>query len=412
MSISVPTLDSPFIMGNGIVVKNRLFKSAMTENLADRFRNPTAYLLRLYRAWSSGGVGMSVSGSIMVDRATSFGGEYIVLDERSPLLMFRKWASAGTENNAVLWAQLDHPGIQFFKRPGKSRTTAPGARFKNGAVKHDGNLSSITEKDIFDIIAKFAVSARLAKEVGFSGVQLDSSRGHLLNQFVSQQYNNRDDSWGGTFDNRMRFLRELYREIRKLVGDDFPISIKFDSRNIIGRGIDSMEVKEMLKILSEEKFDLIEVSKGIVGERDNQSSQPLSNSIDIGREVIGIAAWIKSYLDVPLVLTGGFRSVERINGVLREGIADFVGLARPLAIDPELPRKLIDGNAYNILLKHVTTGVQYIDQVFSIDTLWYEHQLARIARGKPPCLYMNEWLCIVKAILSYLRWMLTGRHSI
>ena len=106
-------LKKPFVLGNGQTIKNRLFKSAMSEQLGNREHNPTEGLANLYRTWAEGGIGLSVSGNIMIDRTALGEPKNVVLDEQSDLRPFKVWAEAGTENGVQLWAQLNHPGKQI-----------------------------------------------------------------------------------------------------------------------------------------------------------------------------------------------------------------------------------------------------------------------------------------------------------
>jgi 2,4-dienoyl-CoA reductase-like NADH-dependent reductase (Old Yellow Enzyme family) len=111
-------LKKPFVLGNGQTIKNRLFKSAMSEQLGNREHNPTVGLANLYRTWAQGcsvnhGIGLSVSGNIMIDRTALGEPKNVVLDEQSDLRPFKAWAEAGTVNDSQLWAQLNHPGKQI-----------------------------------------------------------------------------------------------------------------------------------------------------------------------------------------------------------------------------------------------------------------------------------------------------------
>ena len=108
-------LNHPFSLPNGQVIKNRLFKSAMSEQLGDKHHNPKQGLVTLYQRWAQGGIGLSMTGNVMVDRGALGEPRNVVLDEHSDLTVFREWASAGTQNGSQIWMQLNHPGKQIPK---------------------------------------------------------------------------------------------------------------------------------------------------------------------------------------------------------------------------------------------------------------------------------------------------------
>ncbi len=108
-------LSKPFHLINGQVIKNRLFKSAMSEQLGDKHHNPTIGLVNLYQRWADGGIGLSMTGNVMVGKGNALGEpKNVVLDERSDLTVFRQWANAGKQNGAQIWMQLNHPGKRIL----------------------------------------------------------------------------------------------------------------------------------------------------------------------------------------------------------------------------------------------------------------------------------------------------------
>ncbi|MFA0697906.1 NADH oxidase, partial [Vibrio sp. 10N.222.49.C9] len=94
---------------------NRLFKSAMSEQLGDKQHNPTSGIATLYQRWAKGGIGLSITGNVMVDRSALGEPKNVVLDEQSDLSLFTEWASAGKQNGSQIWMQLNHPGKQIPK---------------------------------------------------------------------------------------------------------------------------------------------------------------------------------------------------------------------------------------------------------------------------------------------------------
>lgn len=396
-------LDSSFTLPNGTVIKNRLFKSAMSEQLGNKQHNPTQGLANLYQRWAQGGLGLSMSGNIMIDRTALGEPKNVVLDERSDLNAFRKWTKAGTENGTNFFAQLNHPGKQIPNFMTKEPVAPSAIALKRGLEKGFNKPRALEEGEILEIIQKFATAARLAKESGFTGVQIHGAHGYLVSQFLSPSHNQRDDQWGGSLENRMRFVREVYKAIRAEVGSDFPVGIKLNSADFMKGGFSEEDSMQVIKQLSEDGIDLIEVSGGtyespaMVGHRD-KADQPKASTVKREAYFLEYAESVRQHTDKPLVVTGGFRSSKGMVDALNSGACDFVGLGRPFAVDPDLPNSAMQNPAYEINLRPLTTGVKAVDKMAMLDITWYEFQLARMADKKAPNPEMSEWMAFAKTL--------------
>ncbi len=400
-------LSTPFTLNNGSEIKNRMFKSAMSEQLGTKQHDPIPGLADLYQRWAEGGVGISMTGNIMIDRNALGEPGNVVLDEKSNLEAFRVWAAAGTANNTHLWPQLNHPGKQSpdFLSP---NPVAPSAlKLEDGLVANFKLPRELTEQDIWDIIQKFATSARLSKEVGFTGVQIHGAHGYLVNQFLSPRHNQRKDKWGGLLKNRMRFVVEIYRAIRKEVGDKFPIGIKLNSADFMKGGFTEEESMQVVKTLAHEGINLIEISGGSYEKATFNEGVPQKEST-VKREAyfLDYAEKVRKLSDVPLVVTGGFRSTPAMEEAIVSNATDFVGLGRPLAIDPDFPNKAMLNKNFSMLLPMRTTGFKKVDQKTMVDVLWYQQQMARMAKRLSPKPNLSEWVAILKSIAS------AGRYSL
>ncbi len=391
-------LSTPFTLKNGVVIKNRLFKSAMSEQLGTRAHNPTKGLATLYKTWAEGGLGLSITGNIMIDRSALGEPKNVVLDEQSDLEPFKQWAEAGTSNGTQLWTQLNHPGKQIPNFISEEPVAPSAIALENGLEKGFNKPRALTESEIRDIINKFAVSAELAKKAGFTGVQIHGAHGYLVSQFLSPRHNQRSDQWGGSLENRMRFVLEVYHAIRAKVGADFPVGIKLNSADFMWGGFTEADSMEVVKALADAGIDLIEISGGtyespsMVGHKMKPTTQK--------REAyfLEYAEKVRSLVDTPLVVTGGFRSADGMTTALQSGATDFIGLARPLAVDPNLPNKLMADDQHKITLRPLTTGLKLIDKMAMLDITWYEFQLARMAQKKKPKPNMSEWGTFFKTL--------------
>ena len=156
----------------------------------------------------------------------------------------------------------------------------------------------------------------------------------------------------------------------------------------------------VIQALQEEGIDLIEISGGNYENPSMVGADVKQSTLDREAYFLDYAEKAKALLSVPLVVTGGFRSASAMEAALNCGATDMIGLARPLAIDPELSAKLLADSEHRIDLKKLTTGFAKLDFMAMLDITWYEQQLARIAKGKPAKPNMSTWLSVFKTFGS------------
>jgi 2,4-dienoyl-CoA reductase-like NADH-dependent reductase (Old Yellow Enzyme family) len=393
-------LGSAFTLKNGQVIKNRLFKSAMSEQLGTKDHNPIPGLATLYQRWAEGGIGIAMTGNVMIDRGALGEPKNVVLDEKSDLPAFKKWAQAGKKNGAQIWAQLNHPGKQIPNFIVKEPVAPSAIALSRGLEKGFNKPRALTEAEIRVIIEKFAVSAQLAKETGFTGVQIHGAHGYLVSQFLSPRHNQRDDQWGGTLENRMRFVLAIYQAVRAKVGNDFPIGIKLNSADFMKGGFTEEDSMQVVKTLSAVGIDLIEISGGTYENPSMMGSDAKKSTINREAYFLSYAEKVRALVDTPLVVTGGFRSSNAMQAALDSGATDFIGVARTTVVDADFPNKLIADKNHQQQLKILTTGVKGVDKMAMLEITWYEAQLARMAKGKNPKPNLSEWGVFFKTLAS------------
>ena len=393
-------LGTPLQLTPVVTVKNRFFKSAMSEQLGDRDHNPKSSLIRLYQTWANGGVGLSVTGNVMIDRQALGEPKNVVLDERSDLDKFRMWAKRGTRNGTQLWMQLNHPGKQTPSVLTKEPVAPSAIPLGGGLEKIFNTPRALAEAEILAIIDRFAVAAGLAKEAGFTGVQIHGAHGYLVNQFLSPRHNKRTDQWGGSVENRMRFVLDVYKAIRNKVGEEFPVGIKLNSADFMKDGFTESESMGVVKALSNAGINLIEISGGTY-ESPNMTGANVRESTR-RREAyfLEYAEQVRKHVKAPLVVTGGFRSAEAMTAALRSGALDMVGVARPMALQPDLPAQAIFNPEYQIEMRRPSTGVATIDKMAMLDFTWYEAQLHRIGTLQRPKRDLSAWVVVMHMFTS------------
>lgn len=385
-------LFQPLKLPNGTIIKNRFFKSAMSEAFGTKDFAPNEKHVKLYETWAKGGVGLSVTGNVMIDsKALGEPGNVVVEDEKH-LDLLTKWAEAGTKNGTHLWMQINHPGKQAPKMVTKE-PVAPSAIPLTGNVKSFFHPPrALTHHEIKEIIVRFGNTAKIAKKAGFTGIQIHAAHGYLISQFLSPYHNQRTDEWGGTLENRMRFVLEVYQEIRSQVGADFPISIKLNSADFQRGGFSEQESMEVVKSLAENGMDLIEISGGNYEKPAMMGSNVKESTRKREAYFMEYAEKVRGLIETPLVVTGGFRTVHGMNDAISSGAVDMVGIARPFALMTDLPNQMKNGEYEPVSLNRISTGIKWMDQnAPMLETSWYAHQLARIGKGLPPKENLSAW---------------------
>lgn len=396
----MPALNSPFSINNKTTSKNRLFKSAMSEQLGDKQHNPDARLERLYATWAEGGTGLLVTGNVMIDRTALGEPKNVVLDEQSDLDAFRRWAKASQGSGATVWMQLNHPGKQIPKFL-NSAPVAPSAVPLGGGLEASFACPrALHDNEIQAIIQRFANAARLAKETGFDGVQIHGAHGYLVSQFLSPHHNQRKDMWGGSLENRMRFVEAVYAAIREQVGENYPVGIKLNSADYSKGGFSHEEAMQVIHKLSSLGMDLIEVSGGTYESPSMIGHKVASSTAKREAYFLEFAESIRKQISTPLVVTGGFRSASAMQAALDSDACDMIGLARPLAVSPNVANKLLEDESYRIELQRPTTGVKAVDTMTMLDITWYEFQLARMGNGKSPKPKLSAWSAVAQIMAS------------
>jgi 2,4-dienoyl-CoA reductase-like NADH-dependent reductase (Old Yellow Enzyme family) len=356
-------LNQPLRLPNGTVLRNRLAKAAMSEVLGTYDNHATHTLVELYRRWANSGIGMLITGNVMIDRRALGEPGNVVIEDESDLVMLQQWAKAATEQGAAIWVQLNHPGKQSPKGLNSTNLSPSAIPFRADMASFFETPREATPAEIDEIIQRFGRSAAICKKAGFSGVQIHGAHGYLISQFLSPHHNQRTDAWGGSPENRRRFVMAVYEEIRRQVGKDFPVGIKLNSADFQKGGFTEDESPAM---------------SGAV-----QQPQKTSTAV---REAyfLAFAEKLRSTVQVPLMLTGGFRTLAGMNAALQTGALDVVGLARLLAIEPEAPKALLQGQECGQHVRPISTGIKAIDRMGLMEILWYSRQLKRIAGGGDP----------------------------
>lgn len=427
IELKQPELKQPFTLPCGVVVPNRLCKAAMTEGVANSKLQATQRHATLYKRWAEGGAGILITGNVLIDRNILERPGNVSIDpapehgEPDDMDALRAWAKAGTSNGNHLWMQISHAGRQS-PRYVTNQPVGPSAV----QLELLGNYApprALREDEILDLIQRFARVARIAKEAGFTGVQVHGAHGYLLSSFLSPVTNQRTDQWGGSLENRARFLLQAVRAVRQAVGPAFPVAVKLNSDDFRKGGFSNEECLQVVKWLNDEKIDLLEISGGTyeqprllghTGAADSvKDEQPAQRESTKKREAyfLNYARAIREVATMPLMVTGGFRSREAMEEALSDGVCDVIGLGRPLCTHPDTPKQLINGKidraaSFENMLKLTDKGIfspaSPVLPLKLINVLgaqaWYYQQIFRLADG----LEAKPSMSLIGAFFKYL----------
>ena len=335
--LKYPHLFAP-IQAAGTLFRNRIFASpeGFYNISPDCF--PNADCNAFFEHKARGGFASVCLGDCIVDRETGRHYDWLFrIDDERSLPMFSSFTSAISRHGCVASAELSHAGmyaLASYKETGKLY----------GPVEMDnkyGHVTEMSEEMIEYLIERYGAAARFAKQCGFGMVTIHGGHGWLLPQFMSSKINTRNDKWGGSFENRMRFPLAVVESIRKNVGRNFPIEFRMSGSETNPDGYDIDEGIEFAKAL-DQKVDIIHVSTGNHEVLEATVITHPSMFLPDGCNA-QYAAAIKPHVKSPVATVGAFTDPAQMEEVIASGMADIVELGRQTLADPDLPVKARTG---------------------------------------------------------------------
>jgi 2,4-dienoyl-CoA reductase-like NADH-dependent reductase (Old Yellow Enzyme family) len=322
-----------------LTIHNRLVRSATAERMADDLGRPLKKLHSLYHDLVRGDVGLIISGHMYVHPTGKAHPEMTGVYSDDLVDSLSGLAGAVHRVGGVVAAQINHAGLHNDPALGVE-PLAPSAVSDGRISKRPGRAMTVAE--IEEIIDAFGQAARRVKQAGFDAVQVHSAHGYLNSQFLSPAVNQRTDEWGGSLENRTRFLRRVVQAVRAQVGPDYPVFIKFGMMDGIEGGLTLEEGLQVVVSMREMGLDAVELSGGFGSKHFVNVRKGIRREEDEAY-FLEFAQKARQVTDLPIMLVGGFRSVTVMERVLADGDADFISLCRPLINDPDFPNKLFRG---------------------------------------------------------------------
>ncbi len=324
----------------GIELKNRLVRSATYEKRADIDGFVTDALVEFYKELVKGGVGLIITGNALVHISGRSVTQMICIHNDHYINKLKLLTEAIHKHYGKVVIQLVHGGRQCFPALlGGLQPIAPSAVYDPSTKIAPREM---TNEEIWEIVEAFGDAARRAMYAGFDGVQIHGAHGYLISEFLSPHTNRRDDYWGGDEERRFHFLEEVYKVVRKEVGDNYPILIKMNADDFVEGGLKPKESVKIARRLEELGMDAIEVSGGMYesGAKTAQLNILKTEEEAYFRNSSGL---FKKELNIPVILVGGIRSKPVAEDVIQKGDADLISISRPLIREPDLPNKFKEG---------------------------------------------------------------------
>lgn len=330
------SLFTPITLPSGLVLKNRMVKAAMEENLADVAQTPSQVLKNVYKEWAQGGAGLIITGNVMVDHLAMTGPGGLALEDASNISEFADLASLSQQNDCKIVMQINHPGRQVYKKMGGKVLSASNVALNMGKHSHlFGEPKAMDESEIADLISRFTQTATLAKTAGYNGVQIHAAHGYLLAQFLSPLTNKRNDEWGGSIENRARLLLAVTRSVIDACGPKFSVSVKLNSADFQRGGFEPSDAQAVVNMLGELPVDFVELSGGSYEAPAMQGKTGDERTLAREAYFLEFAKVISETSSIPIMTTGGITRLEVANSVIDSGVA-LAGLATALAYQPNL----------------------------------------------------------------------------
>ncbi|MEE8574047.1 MAG: NADH:flavin oxidoreductase [Thermodesulfobacteriota bacterium] len=321
-------------------LKNRFVRSATWEGMAGAGGEVTTPLIELYSELARGEVGLILTGFSYVNIKGKAVPAMMGADSDMHIPGLKKLTAAVHKAGGKIALQIAHGGSQCNFDTGLG-TEAPSAVKERST----GNMPKpMSRADIKRVISDFAEAARRAKESGFDAVEIHAAHGYLLSQFLSPFSNQRTDAYGGTIKKRARIVTDVYEAVREKVGPDFPVMIKINSADFDEVGLTPEDSVWVCKRLSKLGIDAIELSGGLPASTPKTPARLKIDTPEKEAYFKDYAKGLKPLIKCPLILVGGLRSIEVIEGLYDDGTADFFSLARPLISEPDLIKRWHSGD--------------------------------------------------------------------
>ncbi|MBU0970365.1 MAG: NADH:flavin oxidoreductase, partial [Proteobacteria bacterium] len=327
-------LFNPIQIGN-MTVKNRLMMSAMSINFGvDGNCHVTDQLIEYFVERAKGEVGMMLVGGGSVHPGGQELPDLPQMYDDSCLPSLKRMVDRVKKYDTRFGVQLMHGGRQSYL----PQKVAPSAIPAPAVVK--GEVRALEIAEIKELVACFGDAARRCRTAGFDFIEIHGAHGYLINQFMAPNSNIRTDEYGGSFENRTRFLFEILGAVRERAGKDFPVGIRINGKDYIENGWELKDTVRLAPLLEKAGVVYLHISGGVYG----STELTIPSMYTPQGCFVHLAEAVKKTVNIPVITVGRIKEPEHANGILGEGKADMISMGRSFLADPQYPRKARQGN--------------------------------------------------------------------
>lgn len=324
---------TPFKIGN-CEIPNRLVVPAMVANMCPD-GTATEQYIKYHEEKAKGGWGLIITEDYRINENAAGYPAVAALYDESQIPSHKKFTDTIHKYGSKVFCQIYHAGRQANHNVNggiQPLSSSPVPCPWNKEVPHE-----LTVEEIKQLVKDFGRTALNAKKAGFDGIEIHAAHGYLVHEFLSPNCNHRIDEYGGTYENRMRFLKEIMEEVRSQVGEDYPISVRFSAQENSEGGRRFFESRQMIKDIEEMGADALHLSNGMYGVRSSVGIvasffQQHGWNMDFAEEA-------KKIVNIPVITVGRIAEPAMAEDIIASGKADFVAMGRESLTDPHWPNK-------------------------------------------------------------------------
>ena len=330
----------------GMKLKNRFVRSATWENKTSTDGHMTPELYDVYEELAKNEVGMIITGYANIVKEEQPNPGMMGIYDDSFIEEYKKLTSLVHQYDSKIVLQVAYGGTKTTYNLGERVIFAP-SEVPEIATQTLGK--EMTKEEIDYIIKAFGESARRAKASGFDGIEIHGAHTYLINQFLSPYYNRRTDEYGGSLENRMRFLKEIYFAMREQVGEDYPILVKLTATEFFEGGQSFTDTKAICKEMEAIGIDAIELSGNIHGNAQKRVGEVFDGcKIEAEGYFYQYGKEISEEVNIPIITVGGLSHIETIDEILQNTNIQYFAIARPLLAEPNLIKRWKDGDTSKV----------------------------------------------------------------
>lgn len=337
--MSFDNIFEPIQIG-GVTLKNRLVMPAMDSGTTTEEHKFSEQSIAYFSARAKGGFALIIPEYMAISPYGVGNAKEVGLWDESFIPNLKKYTDAVHKNGAKTFAQLHHSGMMCVEKNTGVQPAGPSAI---AAINYLEKVREYSNEEVYELISMYGKAARIAQKAGVDGIEMHAAHGYLGAQFLSKFTNKRVDEFGGSYENRFRFVEYCYQEIRKVCGKDYPIILRLSADEFLDAGSSVEDALIYAKMAEDTGYDAIHLSTGTGMGGNIVTPQYFSPGFNVP-----YSERLKSIVKIPVITVGRINDPYLVKEILDTGRADMVSLGRQSVCDPEFPNKTKEGRTDEI----------------------------------------------------------------